>query len=120
MARRQAAPGPVKGALATRHTEGVTSDVLIADNPSRLRYEVHVGGDLAGFATYSRHADTITILHTETEPAYEHHGLAGQLARYALADIRRRGLKVIPNCPFFAKYIREHPEYADLVIASAS
>jgi predicted GNAT family acetyltransferase len=95
------------------------NDVLIADNPGRLRYEVHVGGELAGYAAYSRHADTITILHTEIEPAFEHHGLAGQLARFALADIRQRGLRVIPTCPFFAKYIREHPEYDDLVIGSA-
>jgi hypothetical protein len=93
-------------------------DVMVADNPTRLRYEVHVGAELAGFAAYSRHADTITILHTEIEDRFEHHGLAGQLARYALDDIRRRGLKVIPTCPFFAKFIREHDEYADLVIAS--
>ena len=92
--------------------------MLVADNPTRLRYEIHVDGALAGFAAYSRHADTITILHTEIEPQYEHHGLAARLASYALDDIRRRGLKVIPTCPFFARYIREHPEYGDLVIAS--
>jgi len=94
-------------------------DVMVADNPSRLRYEVHVGGELAGIAAYSRHADTITILHTEIDPKFEHHGLAGQLARYALDDIRRRGLKVIPTCPFFAQFIREHDEYSDLVIGTA-
>ncbi len=98
----------------------MSNDVLVADNPGHLRYEVHVGGTLAGFATYSRHADTITVLHTEIEPEFEHHGLAGALARYALDDIRRRGLRVIPTCPFFAQYIREHPEYNDLVIATAS
>jgi predicted GNAT family acetyltransferase len=95
------------------------TDVLVADNPSRLRYEVHVDGEPAGYAAYSRHADVITILHTEIEERFEHHGLAGQLARYALDDIRRRGLKVIPTCPFFAQFIREHPEYGDLVIGSA-
>jgi len=94
-------------------------DVMVADNPSRLRYEVHVGGELAGVAAYSRHADTITILHTEIDPKFEHHGLAGQLARYALDDIRRRGLKVIPTCHFFAQFIREHDEYSDLVIGTA-
>ena len=95
------------------------TDVLVADNPSRLRYEIHVDGALAGYSAYSRHADTITILHTEIGPQFEHHGLAGQLARYALDDIRRRGLKVIPTCPFFAQFIRDHDEYADLVIGSA-
>jgi uncharacterized protein len=35
--------------------------------------------------------------------------------RGALDDMRARGLKVAPVCPFVAAYIRRHPEYADLV-----
>jgi predicted GNAT family acetyltransferase len=33
----------------------------------------------------------------------------------ALDDIRARGLRVVPFCPFVAGYIRRHSEYADLV-----
>jgi predicted GNAT family acetyltransferase len=32
-----------------------------------------------------------------------------------LDDIRARGMKVRPRCPFVARFIREHPQYADLV-----
>jgi predicted GNAT family acetyltransferase len=37
------------------------------------------------------------------------------LVEAALTDIRVRGLRVVPLCPFVAGYIRRHPEYADLV-----
>jgi uncharacterized protein len=37
------------------------------------------------------------------------------LARFALDDARARGLRVRPDCPFVARFIRAHPEYQDLV-----
>jgi predicted GNAT family acetyltransferase len=43
-------------------------------------------------------------------------GLAGRLARAALADARVRGLLVVPYCPFIADFIQRHiEEYRDLV-----
>ena len=95
------------------------SDVTVADNPAASRYEVFVGDDLAGFATYRLRNDHIVILHSEVFPEFEHHGVASQLAGGTLDDIRRRGLRVVPQCPYFAKYVREHREYGDLVIQSA-
>jgi hypothetical protein len=35
----------------------------------------------------------------------------------ALDDARRRGWRIVPQCPFVAEFIAEHPEYADLVAA---
>jgi hypothetical protein len=89
--------------------------VRVADNPEKHRYEVFFEDQLAGFATYRIRDTTIVIRHTEVFPEFEHHGLAGELAHAMLDDIRRRGLRVVPQCPFTAKYIREHPDYADLV-----
>ena len=34
----------------------------------------------------------------------------------ALDDIRARGLRLVPFCPFVRSYIRRHPDYADLVV----
>ena len=31
------------------------------------------------------------------------------------SELIRRGLRVVPICPFVAAYIRRHAEYADLV-----
>jgi predicted GNAT family acetyltransferase len=39
------------------------------------------------------------------------------VAAAALDDARERGLEVVPLCPFIARYIQRHPEYADSVAA---
>lgn len=90
----------------------------VADNPAENRYEVRAGGEPAGFAQYSVRDGRIVFFHTEIDPAHEGEGLGSALARYALADVRARGLEVVPRCPFIAGYIRRHPEYADLLPAS--
>jgi predicted GNAT family acetyltransferase len=37
----------------------------------------------------------------------------------ALADLRGRGLKIVPICPFVRAYLQRHPEYGDLVVERA-
>ncbi len=90
-------------------------DVRVADAPERERYEISLDGTLAGFTDYKmREGDRIIAVHSEVFDEYEGRGLASELARQMLDDIRARGLTVSPRCPFVAKYIGEHPEYADL------
>jgi len=91
--------------------------VVVSDNPTELRYELHVDGELVGEIRYRRRHDAIVLVHTEVNPAREGEGLASELVRGALDDIRARGLRVVPYCPFVAAYIRRHPEYEDLVTA---
>jgi predicted GNAT family acetyltransferase len=88
----------------------------IVDNAEAARYEISVNGELAGFVTYRDRPDAARIaLHTEVFPDFEGQGLAAALAKFVLDDIRWRGLRVVPRCPYVAQYIRKHPEYADLV-----
>jgi predicted GNAT family acetyltransferase len=103
-------------------TDGLrdTGDPDVHDHPSRMRYEVTVDGDLMGYALYERHGDQIVFTHTEIEPKAEGHGVGGRLARAALDDVRARGLRVVPRCPFIASFIERHPEYQDLVETSSS
>ena len=56
------------------------------------------------------------LLHTEVLPSFEGKGLGARLVAGALDDIRARGLRVVPFCPFVRAYIRRHPDYADLVV----
>ena len=44
---------------------------VLADNPAESRYEMHVGGALAGFVTYHRAGHQINLMHTEVEPAFQ-------------------------------------------------
>ena len=89
--------------------------VVVADNPAASRYEIRVGNQLAGFANYRTEPDRIIVTHTEIDPTFEGRGFGNRLAAATLDDLRRRHLAVTPQCPFMAKYIDEHPDYADLV-----
>jgi uncharacterized protein len=92
-------------------------NVQTRDNRDDERYEVLADGDLAGFAEYRLHDGRITFTHTEIDPEHEGAGLGSQLIRAALDDARRRGLAVLPVCPFVVEYIRRHPDdYLDLVV----
>lgn len=90
-------------------------EITVADNPDARRYEVFLNADLAGFAAYRPEPGRIVFTHTKVDPDYAGHGVGSALAQAALDDARRRGLVVVPRCPFIASYIRRHPTYRDLV-----
>lgn len=96
-------------------TRTPTGDPDVTDHASRHRYEIVSGGELAGFALYRDAGGRRVFTHTEVAPAHQGQGLASRLARAALDDVRRRGLRVVPDCPFMAAYIGRHPQDADLV-----
>ena len=84
--------------------------------PELSRYEVRVDGELAGFAQYRLKGGRITIFHAEVEPSHEGKGVGSELAKSALADVRDRGLELVPRCPFISRYVRRHADlYLDLV-----
>jgi predicted GNAT family acetyltransferase len=89
-------------------------EVTVRDNPAELRYEALVDGELLGEIRYRTEPGIVVLVHTEVEPRAEGTGLGSQLVRGALADIRGRGLRVVPICPFVGAYSRRHPEYANL------
>ena len=90
--------------------------VSVRNDEAGERYVVSLDGEDAGFAAYRIHGDIVTFTHTEVDDRFEGRGLGSRLARAALADVRERGLRVRPLCPFIARYIRDHDEYADLVV----
>ena len=92
-----------------------TARFALADNPAQGRYELKAEGELAAWAEYRRDGDTMRFTHTEVQEAFEGQGLATRLAAFALDDARRQGLRAVPDCPFMARYIERHAEYADLV-----
>jgi predicted GNAT family acetyltransferase len=78
-------------------------------------YEAHLDGGRAGLISYTRDGDVVTMSHTEVEPHLEGRGIGSELVQRALDDVRSKGLRVRPACPFVASYIRDHAEYGDLV-----
>jgi predicted GNAT family acetyltransferase len=88
--------------------------VEVREDPDGSRYEAVVAGTVAGFAAYRLRGDHVVFTHTEIDPQFEGQGVGSALARGALDDVRRKGLRVIAMCPFIGAFIRRHPEYADL------
>ncbi|MDT0303444.1 GNAT family N-acetyltransferase [Streptomonospora wellingtoniae] len=90
-------------------------DIQVVDAPENKRYEARTGEAVAGFAAYRLADGLVVFTHTEVDSAYEGQGVGGVLVRGALDDVRRRGLGVLPLCPFVKSWIERHPDYADLV-----
>jgi uncharacterized protein len=92
------------------------SEARVVDNPDELQYELWLGQTRAGFLAYRREPRAVVLIHTDVDPAFEGQGLGSRLVAGALADLRSRGLKLVPLCPFVADYLRRHPEQQDLVV----
>lgn len=86
----------------------------IRDNPDERRYELQVGDQMT-VVTYRLAPSRITFIHTRVPDALAGQGIASRMARYVLEDARRRGLEVVPICPYVAAFIRRHPDYRELV-----
>lgn len=91
--------------------------VVVTDAPERDRYEAHLDGALAGVLLYKVRRDRIALIHTEVLPAFEGRGMASRIVRFALADARARGRRVIPTCPYVQRYLERHPEERDVVVS---
>lgn len=81
-------------------------------------YVIDVDGQQVGAAYFVADGNTVVFTHTEVDDDHEGEGLGSQLIKAALDDVRSRGEKVVPRCPFVAAYIRKHDEYQDLIAST--
>lgn len=90
----------------------------VRDNPDQGRYEITKDDQIVGFAEYKLTGARIAFTHTEVYPEFAGRGLARRLVTDALADVRDRGLAVLPFCPYVRSVIADDPaQYLDLVRA---
>jgi hypothetical protein len=119
-----AGPVPVKKSGGVKKRPEPIAGRIMADaltvvmNTATSRFEATLDGETA-FAEYRLHPDKgyVTLPHTIVPPAFEGKGVGSALAKAALGYAREHGLKVKPLCPFIARYITNHPEWQDLVLA---
>jgi len=89
--------------------------IRVVDDPDEHRYELWVDDELAGTIIYRSRDPVIRLVHTEVSTAFGGRGLGTRLIADALADIRARGFRLVPQCRFVRAYLRKHPEDEDLV-----
>ena len=87
----------------------------VINNKAKKRYEVAVDNFLA-IADYIETGEGVVFMtHTEVPVELEGKGIGSALVKFALQDIKDRGLKVSPMCPFVRAYIERHPEWKSLI-----
>ena len=66
--------------------------------------------------TFSKAGEKIQIIdHTGVPDALAGMGVGKALVEFMVHDVRARGLKVIPLCPFTKATLEKHPEWQDIL-----
>lgn len=92
------------------------AEIELRNVAEQLRYVASLDGQDAGYVSYAdRGNGVLDLQHTVVADSFEGQGVGGALVRGVLDDVRSRGGRIIPTCPFVASYLQRHPDYADLV-----
>ncbi|WP_405477307.1 GNAT family N-acetyltransferase [Streptomyces sp. NBC_00009] len=78
------------------------------------RYEILVDGRTAGLTAYRDRDEQRVFYHTEIDNALAGQRLASILVQQALSDVRTSGKRIVPVCPYVAKFLTKHDEFADI------
>ena len=93
------------------------NDVEVRHDAEAARYELVAEGSVIGLIDYVERDGAEVFTHTEVAPDHRGTGLAAVLVRAALDDVRSRGRTVVPQCWYVADFIRDNPDYQDLLAA---
>jgi predicted GNAT family acetyltransferase len=86
------------------------------DSPGHGRYVIHLPGGLEAEMTFRKiGASVIAIDHTYTPPEFRGNNIAFRLIERGIADARRDGIKVKPECSYAVVQFKRHPDWADLL-----
>ena len=87
----------------------------VVDVPERGRFEILVDDKVVGLASYHVDNGTMTLPHTEIDPAMGGRGLGTTLVAAVLDAAPERGPHGLPYRSFVRRHIQQHPELVDLV-----
>lgn len=83
-------------------------------NDEKERYELWIGSAVA-IAEYEIEGDVVHLLHVNVPEEFRGKDVASKLTVYLLSDIKERGMRINPVCPFVKRYIERKPEWKALV-----
>lgn len=91
----------------------------IEHDSSDHRFRALDEGVEVGRVDYELDGTVATVTHTWTDPVHRGEGIAGKLTTVVLDEVRSHGWTVVPQCPYTARFLADHPEYQDLLYPSA-
>lgn len=90
-------------------------ELRVLDRPDDTRYELVRGDEVISYASYRLDDGVVTIPHVETAPEHRGDGCADTLMAGIVADVRARGLRIRPLCPFAASFMRDNHDTHDVL-----
>lgn len=91
-------------------------DVEVVDQQNARRFELRVGGELAGLLDYREDGSgPVHFTHAEIYPRFEKQGYGRQLVQAALDAVVAGGRRFVPECPFVDWFVEHNPSYAEHV-----
>ncbi|MGK5740626.1 GNAT family N-acetyltransferase [Micromonospora sp. URMC 103] len=91
-------------------------DFQVVHDEKLATYNAVVGGREVAGLTYDVARDNrLVLLATSVIPEFRNRGIATELIRRVLDDVRVQGRTVTIRCPIVRTFIEHNPEYADLI-----
>lgn len=94
-------------------------EIKLEDKAEKSRFQFDLDGQL-GVVEYILLKDQIYLTHTEVPESLGGRGYGSQIVKLALENIKSRGLKLIPQCPFVVSYIEKNPQWREILDPIAS
>ena len=86
------------------------------DSPGHGRYVIRLPDGLEAEMTFRKMGDSvIAIDHTYTPPEFRGQNIALMMIERGVADARRDGVKVKPECSYAVVQFKRHRDWADLL-----
>ncbi|MEU6250523.1 bifunctional pirin family protein/GNAT family N-acetyltransferase [Glycomyces sp. NPDC047010] len=104
---------PRRNPLPPKRTDDRASEPVVRRVDAELLYEIAIDGARAGLTAYRDRGDQRIFYHTEVDSSFARKGLAATLVEQALLDARAAGKRIVPVCPYVARFVKRHPEFAD-------
>ncbi|OEK04377.1 GNAT family N-acetyltransferase [Roseivirga misakiensis] len=90
-------------------------NILEKESETKGSFYIEENGDILAEMTYSKAGEErIIIDHTEVSEKLRGKGAGVQLVEYAVDFVRKKGIKLLPLCPFAKATLLRHPEWKDV------
>lgn len=106
--------------------QAADEEVTINWDPSAERYVILLGDEPAGYADVTfvdgnkvrpeQEGQVLNFVSTVVDPAFGGRGLGSQLVTFVMDDANKKGLAVIPTCPFVEAWVAKNPDYPGTVV----
>lgn len=102
----------LRNAAALAPMESESSLGPVTHNEAEGRFEISLGGAI-GFAGYRIEGNRMVFPSTQVPEQFRGRGIARKLVLAGFEFARAGNLRIVPQCSYVARVLREHPEFLE-------